>query len=80
MRTSLVRIGNSRGVRIPKPLLEACGLADQVELTVEDGRLVVAPATHPRAGWEESFAAAPPTDEDRAIDIASRFDDEEWTW
>lgn len=35
---------------------------------------------HPRASWEESFAAAPPTEEDRAIDIANRSDDEDWTW
>jgi antitoxin MazE len=80
MRTTLVRIGNAYGIRIPQPLLHARGLTGQVELTVEDGRLVVAPATHPRAGWEESFAAAPPTEEDRAIGVTSRLDDEEWTW
>jgi hypothetical protein len=44
------------------------------------GRLVITPATHPRAGREESFTAVPATDEDRAIGIANRFDDEEWTW
>jgi antitoxin MazE len=71
MRASLVRIGNSKGLRIPKPVLEQCGFGSEVELQVEPGRLVVLPApAHPRAGWEQAFP-----DEVRA-----RFDEEEWTW
>jgi antitoxin MazE len=82
MRATLARIGNSRGIRIPKPLLEASGIIDEVELGVEDGRLIVTPVPHPRAGWEAAFAAAPaaPDEETFADDLSNGFDDVEWAW
>ena len=55
MRTKIVRIGNSRGVRIPKTLIEQCGLEDTVELDVEHGRLVIRAAEKSRQGWDEAF-------------------------
>ncbi|MDT8341267.1 MAG: AbrB/MazE/SpoVT family DNA-binding domain-containing protein [Longimicrobiales bacterium] len=83
MKTRIVRIGNSQGVRIPKPLLAAAGIEGEVELQVEEGRIVIQRAAPPREGWEEAARrmveageAAPllegagPTD----------FDLEEWTW
>jgi antitoxin MazE len=81
VRTRLVRIGNSRGIRIPKPILERCGFGNEVELHAEAGRLVVLPAGSSRAGWEAAFAAtiaseSPPLPEN----MRSRFDEEEWTW
>lgn len=81
MRATLTRIGNSRGIRIPKPLLEASGIVDEVELDVQDGRLIVTPIVHPRASWEAAFvSAAAPDDEVFAEGLPNRFDDEEWTW
>lgn len=50
VRAKIVRIGNSRGLRIPKALLEACGIRDAVELSVEEGRLIVRPARGVREG------------------------------
>jgi antitoxin MazE len=50
MRTRLVKIGNSRGVRIPKPLLEQAGLEDEVELTVVDGEIRISAAPEPETG------------------------------
>jgi len=55
MRTNLTRIGNSWGIRIPKPFLEQAGLGSTVELLVEKGRLVIRPDRAPRQGWEEAF-------------------------
>ncbi len=55
MKTELVRIGNSRGIRIPKPLIEQCGLGNNVELRVENDSLVISPERRPRQGWEEAF-------------------------
>jgi antitoxin MazE len=55
MKARLVRIGNSRGVRIPKPLLEQTALRDEVEIEVENGHLVIRAVSHPRAGWAEAF-------------------------
>ena len=79
MRAKLVRIGNSRGLRLSKPVLQQVGLDDVVELTVEPGLLSIRPVAQPRAGWEESAASRPPKgllDEP----ASTRFDDEEWTW
>jgi antitoxin MazE len=55
MKTTIVRIGNSRGIRIPKALLEQCNLQDEVELEVRGEHLAVRPATKPRSGWADAF-------------------------
>jgi|CXWL01.1.fsa_nt_gi antitoxin MazE len=57
MKVSVVPIGNSRGVRLPKAVLDQCKFTDAAELTVEDGRVVLTPVNAPRAGWVEAFAA-----------------------
>ena len=58
MKTELVRIGNSRGVRIPKPLIEQCGLTKTVELRVADDCLIISPARQPRQDWDDAFLAS----------------------
>ena len=68
MKLAIIRIGNSRGLRLPKAVLEQCGFTDAVELTIETGRIVLTPITAPRAGWAEAFAAGAPialSEEDR---------------
>ena len=83
MRVELVRIGNSRGIRSPKPLIEQCGFGDAVELRVEHNRLVIAPERAPRKGWKEAFAAAATaTDDPSPFETLppSEFDGKEWTW
>jgi antitoxin MazE len=83
MKLQLVRIGNSRGIRIPKPVLEQCRLRDAVELQVEEDRLVILPGRRLREGWEEAFrAAGPPYDDELLIGglPASDFDQAEWKW
>ncbi len=84
MRTKLVRIGNSRGIRIPKLLLEESGLDGEVEIVVEGNALLVSPARAPRAGWGESFDAMARRGDDALLDAdaasVSGFDEEEWEW
>ena len=83
MKTELVRIGNSRGVRIPKPLIEQCGLGETVDLKVENGCLVISPKRRPRQDWAEAFRRAGPAAQDELIlDAAgpTDFDRKEWTW
>ena len=83
MRTELVRIGNSRGIRIPKPLIEQCRLGEKVELRIENDCLVISPERLPRAGWDEAFRAAGPSDRDgRLLEPISEneFDSTEWRW
>lgn len=59
MKVPIIAIGNSRGVRLPKAILEQVGFGAEAELRVEDGQVVLSPATSVRAGWAEAFAAAP---------------------
>jgi antitoxin MazE len=78
----IVRIGNSRGIRVPKALLEQAQLADEVELHAEPGRLVVRAIRQSRAGWAEAAARAHGRSDDQLLDApeANRFDSEEWEW
>ncbi len=74
-----MKIGNSRGIRLAKPLLEVAGLADEVEIEAAPGVLTIRPSSHPRAGWAEaasSYEAKGLLDEMSA----TQFDDEEWSW
>ena len=82
MKTRLVRIGNSRGIRIPKPLLEQAGLEEEVELRVVDDGLVIEAAHPPRTGWSEAAQLIRDRHEDGLLDppTPARFDDTEWVW
>jgi antitoxin MazE len=83
MKVELVRIGNSRGIRIPKPIIEQCGFGDTVELRIENDRLIIAPNRPARQGWEEAFRAAGPAENDElALGILppNEFDREGWRW
>ena len=79
VRAKLVKIGNSRGIRLAKPLLEVAGLADEVEIEAAPGVLTIRPSAHPRSGWAEAAASFEPMG---LLDEmgATRFDDEEWSW
>lgn len=82
MRAQLTRIGNSRGIRIPKPLIEQCGLGDEVELRVTAKGLVIAPHRPARRGWKQAFTANGAAGEGLLLNHlpASKFDVEEWEW
>jgi antitoxin MazE len=82
MKSRLVRIGNSRGIRLPKPFIVQAGLVDEVELHVRDGAIVIEPATTPRAGWAQAAREMHKRDEDRLLDppAATQFDEKEWQW
>ena len=81
MRTRIIAIGNSQGVRIPKPVLEQAGLDGEVELRAERGRIVIAAVRRTRAGWAEAAAQLHTRGEDRVLESPSpAFDDEEWQW
>ena len=85
MRAKLVRIGNSRGIRLPKPLIEEAGLdrdGDEVELRVEDGAIVITSVRSPRSGWSEAAAALAKRGGQGLVDPpqGTRFEREDWTW
>jgi antitoxin MazE len=82
MKAELVRIGNSRGLRIPKPVIEQCGFGETVELRVENDRLIISPERQPRQGWDEAFRAAGSAASDDLLlpEFSNAFDREEWQW
>ena len=84
MKTKIVRIGNSMGIRIPKPLLEQSGLRGEVEITAEDDSLVIRPARRPREGWAEAFREMARHGDDAQLDATaatlSTWDEDEWEW
>lgn len=82
MKTRLVRIGNSRGIRIPKTLIEQSGLKDDVEISVKGDAIVICPISHPREGWAEAFLQMSRRGDDTLLDagVASQFDQTEWEW
>ena len=68
MKAHIVRIGNSRGIRLPKTLLQEAQLEDEVELQAEPGRILISKTAKPRAGWAEAARRMRARDEDRLID------------
>ena len=82
MRAHIVPIGNSKGIRIPKPLLELCHIKTEVDLVVRDKSLVIYPVrTHPRVGWAEAFRTMHEQGEDRLlVDERVDWDPGSWEW
>jgi antitoxin MazE len=84
MRTRIIRIGNSQGVRIPKALLARSGLANEVEIEVEAGQIVLRALDNPRVGWAEAFEVMHARGDDVLLDGdqlgSSSWDEQEWEW
>jgi antitoxin MazE len=81
-RTRIVRIGNSRGIRIPRALLEQAELPEELELHAQPGRLIIRAARRPRAGWAEAAKAMRARSQDALLDppTPTRFERDDWTW
>ena len=83
IKTRLVKIGNSQGVRIPKLLLEQLNFSGDVELEVQDDRLIVRPSSHPRADWAKQFRQMAERGDDHLLDsegMLTEWEATEWQW
>ena len=84
MRARVVKIGNSQGIRIPKPLLEQTGIMDDVELEVEKNQIIIRPVANPRANWDDAFKKLADNGDDTLVigqeNISHSWDEEEWQW
>ena len=84
MRARVVKIGNSQGIRIPKPILEQTGIMEDVELEVEKNQIIIRPISNPRVGWDIAFKAMSQKNDDMLIygieNISHSWDEEEWQW
>jgi antitoxin MazE len=84
MKTRIVAIGNSRGIRIPKLLLDQTGLTGDVEISVEADSLRIGPVKKPRAGWAAAFEEMARRGDDALVDepapSLSSWDERDWQW
>lgn len=83
MRAEIIKIGNSKGLRIPKPILEQCRLKDIVDLRIENHSLIITSYNEHRTGWEKDFQLMAEKEDDTLLvsdSIAHSWDDEKWQW
>jgi antitoxin MazE len=84
MRTNIIRIGNSQGIRIPKIIIEQSHLGSEVDLEVEDEKIIIRPASHQRENWETKFKLMAEKGDDKMLDsdstASSSWDKDEWEW
>jgi len=85
MKTKVVKIGNSRGIRIPKSLIDESGLKSEVELEVLDGQIIIKSISQSRESWDSSFKKMAKNKDDILLDSdtlarQSTWDKEEWEW
>ena len=80
MEVSVIKIGNSKGIRFSKTILEKYNIKDKVNLILEKGKIIIQPISVPRKGWEEAFKMMNENGDDRLL-FNDVFEDEkleEW--
>lgn len=84
LKTRIVKIGNSQGVRIPKLFLKQTQLHDDVELELQPDQIVIRSVRRVREGWDAAFQAMAAQSDDQLLDSetvgAMSWDEDEWTW
>lgn len=75
MEVSIIQIGNSKGIRFSKTIIEKYNLRDKVDLILEQGQIVIKPLTRPRKGWDEAFKEMAKQGDDRLL-FSDVFEDE----
>lgn len=84
MRARVIKIGNSQGLRIPKPLLLQTGIMDDVEIEVENNQIIIRPVKNAREGWDKAFKMMGENGDDELLlgekDISHSWDEEDWQW
>ena len=81
MDISVIPIGNSKGIRLPKTLLEKYHIKDTVELILEKGYIIIKPTSSPRKGWDKAFKKMHSNKDDKSL-LMDVFEDEnfeEWS-
>lgn len=81
MKATIIKIGNSQGLRIPKPIIKQCGFNKEVELEVHDNELIIKPATHSRQDWGKAFMTMAQNGDDKFVETPeTNWSEEEWEW
>jgi antitoxin MazE len=83
MRARVIKIGNSQGLRIPKPILDQTGIKEDVEIEVDKNQIIIRPVKNAREGWDAAFKIMREKGDDGSIiddNISHSWDEEEWQW
>jgi len=84
MRARVIKIGNSQGLRIPKPILEQTGITNEVEIKVLKDQIVIQPIKSTRQGWEDAFRSMGERGDDEPLiddkNLSHSWDEKEWQW
>jgi antitoxin MazE len=81
VKSRIVQVGNSQGIRIPKTMLEQSGILEHVEIEVRDNQIVITAASKARVGWGEAFAQMViDGDELAPLTVTDTWDETEWVW
>jgi len=81
MRAKVIRIGNSKGIRIPAYILKECNIKEKIRLEVKDSKIIITPMDKPRKNWDKKFKEMKNNREDKLI-ISDNvgLDAEDWEW
>ena len=80
MRTNLIKIGNSKGIRINSNIIKQCELGNEIEIKVLDKKVIIEAIREPRSNWNNSFEKMYKNKEDVLIDESSNDFDKDWEW
>jgi len=80
MKTNIIKIGNSKGIRIPSNILKECNFDDEVEIKVVENKILIQAVKEPRKGWGTSFKEMHKNKDDELIIDDSIDIQEDWDW
>lgn len=81
MKSQIIQIGNSQGVRLPKVLLEQSGITGEVDLELHPDGILIRNTKKPRDGWAEAFKTMADSDDDELPAVPpTKFEQKEWQW
>ena len=85
MTLKLIKIGNSKGIRLPKTVIEKYHFSEELDMVETDEGIIIKPKSEPRKGWDEQFRKAKESDVKDAnfsdlSSLTNEFDSSEWTW
>jgi antitoxin MazE len=80
MKTNLIKIGNSKGIRINSNTIKECELSSEVEINVVDKKIIIEAVKEPRANWNKSFKKMHKNKEDVLLISDNNAFDKDWEW
>lgn len=84
IKVKIIRIGNSKGIRLPKSIIEQYQLKDEATMETRKDGIIIRPSDNPRSGWDAAFQKMSRAGDDTLMDAdtsaATEWDEKEWEW